>query len=59
VRPKGEIARAASTGTLRHILPGYSFQPIDVYALLPKGRIKLPRIALCIDALRQAISDIA
>lgn len=32
---------------------------IDVYALLPKGRLKLPRIAICVEALRQAIAEIA
>lgn len=59
VRPKGEIACAVAAGTLRHILPSYCFQPIDVYALLPKGRLKLPRIAICVEALRQAIAEIA
>lgn len=59
VRPKGELARAVAAGALRHVLPSYRFQAIDVYALLPKGRVKLPRIAICVEALRQAISEIA
>jgi DNA-binding transcriptional LysR family regulator len=59
VRPRGELARAVAAGRLHHILPGFSFQPLDVFALLPKGRVKLPRIAVCLDALRLAIAEIA
>jgi DNA-binding transcriptional LysR family regulator len=59
LRPSGELKLAVKTGALRHVLPGYRFQALDVYALLPKGRAKLPRIAVCLDALREAIDQIA
>jgi DNA-binding transcriptional LysR family regulator len=59
LRPSGELKRMVKTGALRHVLPGYRFQALDVYALLPKGRAQLPRIAACLDALRKAIGQIA
>lgn len=59
VRPAGECARAAREGLLERVLPGYHFQPLDVYALVPKGRLRVPRIAACVDALRGAVSELA
>ncbi|MEL6298445.1 MAG: LysR family transcriptional regulator [Pseudomonadota bacterium] len=59
LRPSGELKRAVKAGTLKPVLTGYKFQMLDVYALLPKGRAKLPRIAICLDALRTAIKEIA
>jgi DNA-binding transcriptional LysR family regulator len=59
LRPSGELKRAVEAGVLAHVLPGYRFQALDIYALLPKGRAELPRIALCLGALRAAIAELA
>lgn len=59
VRPAGECARAERQGRLRRVLPTYRFQPLDVYALVPQGRVRVPRIAACIDALRAAVLELA
>ena len=59
VRPAGECARAAKEGRLERVLPGYRFQPLDVYALIPKGRIRVARVAACLEALRAAVRELA
>lgn len=59
VRPAGECARATKDGLLERVLPGFRFQPLDVYALLPKGRARVPRIAACLDVLRAAVVELA
>ena len=59
VRPKGECARAEKEGRLERVLPKYRFQPLDVYALVPKGRIRVPRVAACLEALRAAVLELA
>jgi DNA-binding transcriptional LysR family regulator len=56
-------ARAAvacmGKGRLSHVLPGYHFEALDVYALMPKGRMRLPRVAACLEALRAALTELA
>lgn len=59
VRPAGECERAQREGRLERVLPSYRFQPLDVYALIPKGRIRVPRVAACLEALRAAVSALA
>ena len=59
VRPAGECARAEREGRLERVIPRYRFQPLDVYALVPKGRLKAPRVAACLDALRAAVHELA
>lgn len=59
VRPAGECARAAQDGRLERVLPRFHFQPLDVYALLAKGRARVPRIAACLDTLRAAVLELA
>lgn len=59
VRPAGECTRAQRGGRLERVLPGYRFQPLDVYALVPKGRLRVPRVAACIEALRAAVHELA
>lgn len=59
VRPAGECARAEKDGRLERVLPGYRFQRLDVYALLPKGRVRIPRVAACLEALRAAVLELA
>lgn len=59
IRPQGECARAEKAGTLERVLPGHKFQPMDVYALLPKGRADIPRIAACLAILREVVKELA
>lgn len=59
VRSAGECARAEKEGRLERVLPGYRFQPLDVYALMPKGRIRVARVAACLEALRAAVLELA
>lgn len=59
VRPAGECARAAREGRLERVLPGYRFQPLEIYALVPKGRLRVPRVAACLEALRAAVRVLA
>ena len=59
VRPAGECARAEKDGRLERVLLGYRFRPLDVYALLPKGRVRIPRVAACLEALRAAVLELA
>lgn len=59
IRPAGECARATREARLVRVLPAYAFQPLDVYALVPKGRIRVPRVAACLERLRAAALEIA
>jgi DNA-binding transcriptional LysR family regulator len=49
----------SSEGRLERVLPSYRFQPLDVYALIPKGRIRLARVSACVEALRSAVRELA
>ena len=59
IRPAGECSRAAREGRLERVLPQHRFQPLDVYALVPPGRVRLARVAACLDALRGAVAELA
>jgi DNA-binding transcriptional LysR family regulator len=59
VRPVGECQRAEKAGLLERVLPSYRFQPLDVYALLPQGRIRIPRVSACLEVLRAAVFELA
>jgi len=59
IRPQGECARAENAGLLERVLPGHRFQPLDITALLPKGRSGIPRIAACLDVLREAVQELS
>ncbi|MEZ4359740.1 MAG: LysR substrate-binding domain-containing protein [Kofleriaceae bacterium] len=59
VRPLGECARAARTGALERVLPRYHFEPLEIYALVAKGRLRVPRIAACLEAVRLALRELA
>lgn len=59
VRPIGEVRAAEGSGELEQVLPGFHFQPLDVFALLPPGRRPLPRVVTCLEALRTAIKELS
>jgi DNA-binding transcriptional LysR family regulator len=58
VRSARECAAGIRSKTLVRVLPAYRFKPMDVYALLPKGATKSPRILVCLDALKSAMHDL-
>ncbi|MGD9602551.1 MAG: LysR family transcriptional regulator [Gammaproteobacteria bacterium] len=59
IRPMGELRSAQAAGQLVRVLPKYWFEPLEVFALVPRGRTSLPRIAACLEALRQAVAALA
>ncbi len=59
VRPARECARAQKAGLLERVLPRYRFQKLDVYALVPRGRVRIPHVAACLEALRGAVGELA
>jgi DNA-binding transcriptional LysR family regulator len=59
VRPAHECAMAQRTGHLERVLRGYHFQPLDIFALVPKGRLRVPRVAACLEALRAAVQELS
>jgi DNA-binding transcriptional LysR family regulator len=59
VRPAGECSRAERAGQLERVLPKHRFQPLDVYALIPKGRVRISRVSACLEALQVAVGELA
>jgi DNA-binding transcriptional LysR family regulator len=57
IRPRPEVEAAVATGRLEHVLPGYVFDRIVLHALLPAGRIRLPRVAALVELLRASLGD--
>ncbi|MBL0726608.1 LysR family transcriptional regulator [Piscinibacter sp. HJYY11] len=53
IRPQRELLDAVARGTLVHVLPEYRFEPLDVYALMPSGTARLPRMSAFLDSLEQ------
>jgi DNA-binding transcriptional LysR family regulator len=58
LRPQGECMRSVASGALERVLPNHKFQPLDITALLPKGRSSIPRIAACLEVLREATEEL-
>lgn len=59
LRPAGECAAAVQERRLERVLPTLHFQTLEIHALVPKGRIRVPRVAACIELLRDALTEIA
>jgi len=59
VRPMGEFMRAQEEARLVRVLPHFWFQPLEVFALVPRGRTNVPRVAACLEALRLAVEELA
>ena len=59
VRPARECAKAERAGTLERVLRGYRFEPLDVFVVVPKGRLRVPRVAACVAVLRAAVRSLA
>lgn len=59
VRAIGECSQAEREGRLERVLPNYRFAPLDVTALVARGRLRSPRIAVCVELLRAAVADVS
>ena len=55
IRPAREVVEAQRAGQLRRVLPGYRFAGLDVFAVLAKGRSRIPRVARCLSVLERAV----
>lgn len=55
VRSEADLARGLAERTLVHVLPGYRFGAFEVTALVPPGRLKVPRVAAFVALLREVI----
>jgi len=56
VRSDAELASGLADGTLVHVLPGYRFGAFEITALVPPGRLKVPRVAAFVALLREVIT---
>jgi len=59
VRLRSAIDSAVRAGTLVHVLPEWQWASTPLYALLPKGRTKLPSIRAMLDVLRKATHSLS
>ncbi|MEZ4400492.1 MAG: LysR family transcriptional regulator [Kofleriaceae bacterium] len=57
VRPRAEVVAAVAAGRLERVLPAHVFDRIVLHALLPPGRLRVPRVAALLDALRTTLAD--
>ncbi|MBL0312120.1 MAG: LysR family transcriptional regulator [Holophagaceae bacterium] len=55
LRPAEEVRRAEAAGRLERVLPSWEFAPVPVWAISPKGRLRLPRVALIVDLLKRVV----
>jgi DNA-binding transcriptional LysR family regulator len=58
LRSAPECAAGVRKKTLVRVLPAYRFAPMDIYAYMPKGSGKLPRVATCLDALEETMQEL-
>ena len=57
VRPQAEVIAAVEAGRLERVLPGYVFDRIVLHALLPPGRLRVPRVAALVEALSTTLAE--
>jgi DNA-binding transcriptional LysR family regulator len=55
--PASEVQQAERTGRLERVLPSWAFDPVPVWVLSPRGRLRLPRIALVVDQLKRVVAN--
>lgn len=51
VLPQSRLRKAEAEGALVEVLPGCRLEPVSLYALMPAGRHRLPRIRIFVDWL--------
>lgn len=54
--PAAEVRRGQRAGTLERVLPTWEYAPIPVWAVSPKGRLALPRVARVVEVLERAVA---
>lgn len=59
VRPRAEIAAAVRAGTLETVLPQWEWASTPLFALLPKGRNKLPGVRAVLEVLQKGVRGVA
>lgn len=59
LRPAEEVRRAEAAGRLERVLPSWEFASVPVWAISPKGRLRLPRVALIVDLLKRVVARFA
>ncbi|MBL4683533.1 MAG: LysR family transcriptional regulator [Nannocystaceae bacterium] len=59
VRLRSEIDAAVKAGTLVHVLRAWEWASTPVFALMPAGRSKLPRMRAVLEVLRQATHSLS
>lgn len=58
VRSDEELARGLEQEILAHVLPGYRFGAFELSALVPPGRLRVPRVAVFVELLREAMTKV-
>jgi DNA-binding transcriptional LysR family regulator len=58
VRSDEELASGLAVGTLAHVLPGYRFGEFELFALVPPGRLRIPRVAAFVELLREVMANV-
>lgn len=59
VRPAAEVRRAVDAGTLVQVLPAWTFAPIRIWVVCPKGRLRLERVSRVVEVLTRLVASLA
>lgn len=59
LRPAAEVRRAVHDGALERVLPSFSLEPVPVWIVSPKGRLRLPRVVRVADLIVRVIGSLA
>lgn len=57
--PAAEVRRGQGAGTLERVLPSWQFAPVPVWAVSPKGRLQLARVARVVAVLERAVAALS
>jgi DNA-binding transcriptional LysR family regulator len=58
IRPHGEVLAAARSGALVHVLPSYWLRPMDIFAVAPLGRLRVPRVRVVVDKVETELRSL-
>jgi DNA-binding transcriptional LysR family regulator len=59
LRPAAEVRRGVQEGTLERVLPSFSLEPVPVWLVAPKGRLRLPRVQRVAELLGRVIGSLS
>lgn len=57
--PAAEVRRAQQAGALERVLPSWQFAPVPVWAVSPRGRLQLDRVARVYAVLERAVAALS